>query len=329
MADKDENGTEAAAAKKSRHRSPNYPSMGLRTAVGKIQLLYKAGGLAPLMKVTALQEIGFSKTDGNAARAISALRSFGLVEEVGEDRIKLTQRGVDIVARQEGDPRRAAALRVAGSGPQIYNELLTEYASTGIPPDAPLKSELIAAKRFNPNSVDGFLQDFRDTLEFAGISDGCVLDSKHEQSLHETPPVIPAVGNYVQWESAGQLQFPEPKRVRALSYDQQWAFVDGSDTGLPVSELTIMAIPTTIVDPPVDPPKPKKIEKSGALASEGAPKMRSYAWALSGDFNAKLDLFGEAQTEEDIDALADYVEITVKALKRSLKARQEQKDITQ
>lgn len=32
---------------------------------------------------------------------------------------------------------------------------------------------------------------------------------------------------------------------------------------------------------------------------------------------------GDAQTEEDIDALADYVEITIKALKRSLKARQE------
>jgi cell division protein ZapA (FtsZ GTPase activity inhibitor) len=49
--------------------------------------------------------------------------------------------------------------------------------------------------------------------------------------------------------------------------------------------------------------------------------MRSYSWALSGDFNAKMDLFGEAQTEEDIDALADYVDITIKALKRSLKAR--------
>ena len=37
-----------------------------------------------------------------------------------------------------------------------------------------------------------------------------------------------------------------------------------------------------------------------------------------------MDLFGEAQTEEDIDALADYVDITIKALlKRSLKAREQ------
>jgi hypothetical protein len=53
-------------------------------------------------------------------------------------------------------------------------------------------------------------------------------------------------------------------------------------------------------------------------------KLRSYSWALSGDFNAKLDLLGEAKTEEDLDALADYVEITIKALKRSLKAKQEE-----
>ena len=67
--------------------------------------------------------------------------------------------------------------------------------------------------------------------------------------------------------------------------------------------------------PLVRPPKQER---------QSAPKMRSYAWALSGDFNAKLDLFGDAQTDEDIDALADYAAITIKALKRSLRVRQEQ-----
>jgi hypothetical protein len=49
--------------------------------------------------------------------------------------------------------------------------------------------------------------------------------------------------------------------------------------------------------------------------------MRSYSWVSSGDFNARMELFGEAQTEEDIDALKDYVDITIKALKRSLKSK--------
>ena len=181
MVENHDDGAGTQAAKKSRHRSPNYPSIGLRAAVGKIQSLYKAGGLAPLMKITALKEIGFDKADGNAARVVSAVRSFGLIEEVGNDRLKLTQRGVDIVARQEGEPQRSAALRAAVFGPPIYRELLTEYGASGIPPDATLKSELIAAKKFNPNAVEDFIHEFRDTLDFAGLSNGDVLKSSLEE----------------------------------------------------------------------------------------------------------------------------------------------------
>jgi hypothetical protein len=48
-------------------------------------------------------------------------------------------------------------------------------------------------------------------------------------------------------------------------------------------------------------------------------RTRSYAWALSGEFTAKLDLVGAPQSEEDLQALRDYVDITIKALARSLK----------
>lgn len=67
---------------------------------------------------------------------------------------------------------------------------------------------------------------------------------------------------------------------------------------------------------------PKKLGDTLKNQVPHPPKMRSYVWALSGDFSAKLELFGEAQTADDLDALADYVEITVKALKRSLKSAQ-------
>jgi hypothetical protein len=196
------------------------------------------------MKITALKQMGFEKADGNAARLLSALRNFGLIEEVGEDRLKLTQRGVDIVARQPGEPQRVAAIRAAAPGPQIYRELLAEFAASGIPPDAALKSELVAARKFNPNSVDGFIEDFRDTLEFAGISDSKMLGLDRE---HEETDQPPQVGDYVQWESRGQLQFKEPKQIKGFSDDGEWAFLEGSPTGVPVKELTVS-------DPPPDTP---------------------------------------------------------------------------
>jgi hypothetical protein len=93
--------------------------------------------------------------------------------------------------------------------------------------------------------------------------------------------------------------------------------VDGDNTGLPVGELTVVQTQTTeklserthpIFEgdkPPVRQEKPER---------NAAPTMRSYSWALSGDFNAKMDLFGEAKTEEDIDALVACRRVTITRL---------------
>jgi hypothetical protein len=87
--------------------------------------------------------------------------------------------------------------------------------------------------------------------------------------------------------------------------------------GLDARHSIVVPTPQTPTPPPARPPA----TNASVFKAPPPSQMRSYSWALSGDFNAKMDLFGEAKTEEDIDALADYVEITIKALKRSLKAR--------
>src|ERR1035438_8160072 len=92
-----------------------------------------------------------------------------MIEETN-DRIKLTQRGINIVVRASGDAQRASALREAATSPEIYRQLLKEYTES-LPSDTTLKSELIAVRRFNPNAVDGFIKDFKNTLTFAGLSD--------------------------------------------------------------------------------------------------------------------------------------------------------------
>ena len=52
------------------------------------------------------------------------------------------------------------------------------------------------------------------------------------------------IGDFVQWESQGVIQF-EAKKVTAISDDYTHAFVEGSATGLPVRELHK-------VDPPAE-----------------------------------------------------------------------------
>jgi hypothetical protein len=312
-----ENGKPEGAQKAPRHRSPNYPGISLKTAVEKITTWYKADGLVASPKDAAMKHMG-----GDVGRVISALKSFGVINEA-DGRIKLAQRGIDIVARPQEDPKRKQALKDASLSPVIYNELVKQYAG-GLPSDTTLQSELIAGRKFNPKFANSFIEDFKATLEFAGITPSAVVDLTGEG---EHVDVEVKIGDYVQWESQGTLRLPEPRRVRAFAEDPQWVYLDGSETAVPKQELIVTdpAIPEKPA-PAETPVVPSAVDllkrKSGDLPKQvfvQVPKMRSYTWALSGDFSAKLELYGEAQTDEDLDALIEYVEITVKALKRSLK----------
>src|SRR6266852_4251519 len=50
------------------------------------------------------------------------------------------------------------------------------------------------------------------------------------------------IGDLVQWTSGGVDQFEMPKRVRRVETreGQEWAFVEGTETAVPMSELTVV-----------------------------------------------------------------------------------------
>jgi len=58
------------------------------------------------------------------------------------------------------------------------------------------------------------------------------------------------VGDLVQWASDGVDQFDTPRRVRGMQvHDQQeWAFVEGSETRMPVSELTVVISASAVME---------------------------------------------------------------------------------
>ena len=184
------------AEKKSRHRSPNYPAISLRAAVGKAETIYKADGTASTTRDGVLAHLGYDKPHSLALKMLSALKKFGLLSQTDE-RYKLSQRALDIVAREEGDSVRAEALRDAALSPAIYLDLIKEHAAAGrLPSDSSLSADLKAVKHFNANVVDGFISDLKDSLEFAGLSDLYVLnlgnggDGEHpaRHPLGESPP---------------------------------------------------------------------------------------------------------------------------------------------
>jgi len=304
MSPNDKTDQVAAPAKAPRHRSPNYPGVSLKTAVDKIGEWYKKDGLVASPRDAAMAHMGFEKFTGDAGRMLSALKSFGLVLEA-EGRLKLTPRAVDIVARQEGDAKRVKALQDSARAPAIYAKLLKTYASS-LPSDPTLKSELIASEGFNPKAVDEFVRDFRATLKFGGISDSRVLESFKEDD--DERPV--EVGSYVQWESSGVVQFTEPKRVTGLSDDGTHAFVEGSGTGLPVDQLTVVEAPANPLKGEIPPKNPFPLKPSIGV--------RQDLFSLAeGTVSIQWPDSLSAASYED---LSDWLDILKRKIGRSVKA---------
>jgi hypothetical protein len=233
-----------------RHRSPNYPGISLKAAVEKITAWYKADGHVASLKAAAMTHM-----NGDLGRVVSALKTFGLVNE-SDGRIKLDQRGLDIVARQADDQKRKQALRSAVMGPAVYREIIKEYPN-GLPSDATLQAELVTSKSFNHKHVEAFIKDLKTSLAFAEITPATVLDSEVDEETEDVPAL--KVGDSVQWESQGIAQFQNPRAITGFSDDSEWAFVEGSSTGVPVSELEVVT-PTAHEPPPMTLPeriKPK------------------------------------------------------------------------
>jgi len=236
---------EAQAVHKQRQRSPNYPAISLREAVERASKLYAADGRAGSLLGSAVQHFGFNRPHGTAMALVSAMRKYGLIE-VANNRVTLTKRAIDILVFPDDDPRKINAIQAAALSPEIYQDLYNHYLMRGqLPSEQSLKAELEAEMKFNPRAVADFVRDFKATLTYAGLlaEDGVTLRSGGDGTPPSPSRKIPNIGDYVDWESGGVLQFPEPKRVRAFSEDGQFAFVEGSNTGLTIGELIVRERP--------------------------------------------------------------------------------------
>ncbi len=183
----------AVVPKKERHRSPNYPAVSLKEAVDRVTQLWVADGKAGAPTAIAAKHIGFGSAHGQALSVLAALKRFGLVAETN-GRIVPTQRAMEIINLPADDPRRAQALKDAALTPTIYRELIEGYRETGLPADETLAAELTTYKAFNPNAVDGFVRDFKETLDFAGLNEEDALDSLEMQKtpVSSDAGVVPA-----------------------------------------------------------------------------------------------------------------------------------------
>jgi hypothetical protein len=236
----------APAQRRTLRRSPNFPYIDLPTALARIRVLYQHEGRNPTPMSVVAAHWGYSPTSSSMDKVVGALNSYGLVEVQGSgdgQTLRLTERSLDILEdeREESEDR-TRAIQAAALGPSIHR-IIRERFGQHLPSDANLRTVLIRELNFNPKSVATVIANYRSTIEHAGLDSAD--NAGHTPEVDRQPPnrenVRPAVGDLVQWEHNDVLGLPEPRKVKGLSDNGEWVFVDGSTTGLPIAEVLVVS----------------------------------------------------------------------------------------
>ncbi|MGA2849373.1 MAG: hypothetical protein ABSE46_10280 [Terracidiphilus sp.] len=239
--------------KAKRQRSPAYPFISLKTALERAKEFYDKEKRNPSNVLVAVTHWDYAQKSSGGIQTIAALKSFGLMRDSGSGdgrSVQLTDEALRILLDQrENSSERDALIKNAALLPPIHSVLWKRWGKENMPSDGNLRHELLFTYKFNEDAIDNFIRQYKSTISFAKLSTSDALPEEARDIGSDTEEAsdrnlyVPSVGEYVQWEPGGILQFKEPRRIVRLSGDGRFAFVDGSNTGVPVEQLTKQAPP--------------------------------------------------------------------------------------
>jgi hypothetical protein len=176
--------TPNAKQKKTRTRSPGYPTTNLQDALEKARIVFEKDGRHETAIESLAAHWGYKANSSSAGQLAAALKKFGLFESSDKDGyVKLTDPAVRIIADDDPNSQtKAELIKRAALSPKIYALLWEKYG--GLPPlpsDAAIRPYLVADLGFNPNAVEEFTKNFRATIEFAKLSPGDKLEANDRE----------------------------------------------------------------------------------------------------------------------------------------------------
>jgi hypothetical protein len=222
---------EQAAAKK-KLRSPNCPGISLPDALTRARKIYDVEHTHQADREVIAKDLGYGGMSGASATIIGALKQYGILEPAG-DGMRISDDAVTAFELPDGSPEKIESLRRMAFKPEVFEDLRTQFPDR--PPGEANMRHILIKRGFLPKPADEAIQAYLENFALVGSNNS---GYNRDQEIHNVD-----IGSYVQWEAQGVLQFKQPRRVRSISDDGEWAFVEGSSTGIPIGELTV--IPTT------------------------------------------------------------------------------------
>lgn len=311
---------QAGVAKKKKHRSPAYPAINLAQAVKRADQFYKQA-VKNALSFNAIAAIwDYQPKSSGALLTVAALKQFGLLSELDEASFgrtfQISPLGQRIISdRRPESNEREVAIKEAALKPKIHAELWRKYNGT-IPPDSELEYRLENDWAFNRNAIKGFIAEFKETIKFAKLGESDTVSQGEEDSQEAEEPTILNIGDFAQWESGGQLKFPEPKRVTGFSEDGQFFFVEGQKAGFPIAEAIKEEPPATVPKPQIVTPQ-REVTRVG-----GSANMRQDVFSLTE--GEVVISWPTPLSQDSIKDLEDWLVIVKRKIARSLATKEEQ-----
>jgi hypothetical protein len=201
-------------------RSPSFPFISLPEALERARAFFDREHRHETEPEVAVRHWGYSPRSSGGNQTLAALRAFGLLEMVGEGKVRLTERAVRILLdEREESPEREQLLRQAALSPALHSRIWERYKGV-LPSDATLRLYLVADEGFNERSVDEFIAELKETLEHAGIEAPKPQRQAPPppQALIEVDPVVfPLLdGNAVELRIRRKISPEEAEDVRTM-----------------------------------------------------------------------------------------------------------------
>lgn len=225
-------------------QSPGYPNFPLSKAVGNVSKIFSSDRTNAIGRDVAARHMGYSGITGSSDKALATLVHYGLTEKAGKGQIRVTQTAVDILHPDQPTTKRNA-LRRAAFSPAVFQQINDSF-SDGTPSEEALKSWLMR-QNFLDRAINPVIKAYLETCHY--LRQEKAFESVRPSSDESANLDIPndnevvfggaAVGNLIQWERDGVLLLPSPTRVRHVSPEGDWVFVDGSETGIPMSQTIV------------------------------------------------------------------------------------------
>ncbi len=175
-------------------RGPAYPFVNLERAVEFASKAFLYSRRSPTQADSLIRDAwNYSPTSSGSQKTLAALKYFGLLEDVdGSDGrlMRVSDRAYRILVDDSKSPERRQALRDAALSPKAYLLCWNRWGAD-MPPS--MRSTLIFDDGFIESTVDGFISDYKKSIEFAGLMDLETTAQVEDSITRESPANSAAV----------------------------------------------------------------------------------------------------------------------------------------